>query len=409
MIGSLPRRAAVAAVGYIFAVAMLGTTLPTPLYPLYGEELHFSDLMVTIIFATYAVAVMASLVAAGRISDQIGRRPALLAGLLLSALSAIVFERAGLVPLLFAGRFLSGLSAGIFTGTATATLSDLAAPESGGRATLVATVSNLAGLGSGPLVAGLLARFTAAPLQTPFWVDLLLLAPAFILVLAVPETVHVQRNIVLLPRLPRVPRQVWPAFIPASLSVFAGFAVLGLFSSLVPAFMAQVLGMSSPALTGLVAAAVFAASLAGSAVLAPILGSRGLIVGSAGLVLGMVLLGFALAQPSLVLLIGAAGVAGIGQGISFRQGLAALNSSASPARRAELASAYFLVAYLALSLPVVGVGFLTQLAGLRMAGIAFAALVGVIGAGVVFLTWRLAHRRHPSAQSSPASQHRGAA
>jgi MFS family permease len=70
----LPRRTAMAAVGYIFAVAMLGTTLPTPFYPVYHAEMHFSDLMVTVIFATYAAGVLASLVATGRISDQIGRR-----------------------------------------------------------------------------------------------------------------------------------------------------------------------------------------------------------------------------------------------------------------------------------------------------------------------------------------------
>jgi MFS family permease len=163
----LPRRTAMAAVGYIFAVAMLGTTLPTPFYPVYHAEMHSSDLMVTVIFATYAAGVLASLVAAGRISDQIGRRPALLAGLTFSALSAVVFQHAGAVAPLLAGRFLSGISAGLFTGTATAALTDLAAPESRGRTTLIATTSNLAGLGSGPLLAGLLARLTSMPLEIP--------------------------------------------------------------------------------------------------------------------------------------------------------------------------------------------------------------------------------------------------
>src|ERR1700679_1356051 len=101
---------------------MLGTTLPTPLYGLYQEQLGFSELMVTVIFATYAVGVIASLLLFGRLSDEIGRRGALLPGLALSALSAVAFLLAhGLAPLLV-GRLLSGLSAGIFTGTATATL-----------------------------------------------------------------------------------------------------------------------------------------------------------------------------------------------------------------------------------------------------------------------------------------------
>src|SRR5947209_17020964 len=118
----LGRSAAFALTAYAFAVTMLGTTLPTPLYTLYRERFGFSELMITVIFATYAAGVIAALLMVGRLSDEIGRRPVLLPGLALSALSAVCFLLANsLVPLL-AGRVLSGLSAGIFTGTATATL-----------------------------------------------------------------------------------------------------------------------------------------------------------------------------------------------------------------------------------------------------------------------------------------------
>jgi hypothetical protein len=104
------------------------------------------------------------------------------------------------------------------------------------------------------------------------------------------------------------------------------------------------------------------------------------------------------ARPSLPLLIAAAAVAGLGQGISFRRGLEAISGAAPPARRAEVASSYFLVAYLALSVPVVGVGLLTQFAGLRVAGLALAALVGVIGAGALLVTRRMARRPNPAAR-----------
>jgi MFS family permease len=117
---------AAAAFALAVAVAMLGTTLPTPLYGLYRQQFGFSELMITVIFATYAAGVIASLLLFGRLSDQIGRRRVLLPGLVLSALSAVCFLTASGLPLLLTGRVLSGLSAGIFTGTATATLIDLA-------------------------------------------------------------------------------------------------------------------------------------------------------------------------------------------------------------------------------------------------------------------------------------------
>ena len=105
---------------------MAGTTLPTPLYPIYQHELGFSGLTITVIFAMYAAGVIAALILFGNLSDQIGRKRTLLPGLAAAAASAVVFLLAhGLAPLLLA-RFLSGVSAGIFTGTATATLMDLA-------------------------------------------------------------------------------------------------------------------------------------------------------------------------------------------------------------------------------------------------------------------------------------------
>src|SRR5690349_21451593 len=62
---------------YVFAVTMLGTTLPTPLYVIYQAQWRFATSLITLIFATYAVGVLVALLAAGRSSDQAGRRPVL--------------------------------------------------------------------------------------------------------------------------------------------------------------------------------------------------------------------------------------------------------------------------------------------------------------------------------------------
>ena len=76
------------------------------------------------------------------------------------------------------GRFLSGLSAGIFTGTATATLVDLAPGGDRDRASLVATVVNMGGLGLGPPLAGAFAEFLPDPIRLVFVAHLALLAVA---------------------------------------------------------------------------------------------------------------------------------------------------------------------------------------------------------------------------------------
>jgi len=109
---AVPRRAAFWLVALVLAVTMLGTTLPTPLYVIYQGRWHFSAVVVTVTFAVYAAAVIATLLLAGRASDQAGRRPVLAVALGASALSTVVFILAPGVGALIAARIVSGLSAG---------------------------------------------------------------------------------------------------------------------------------------------------------------------------------------------------------------------------------------------------------------------------------------------------------
>jgi predicted MFS family arabinose efflux permease len=376
------------AVAYAFLITMASTTLPTPLYVLYRTRFGFSELMVTVIFATYAVGVIAALLLFGRLSDEVGRRRTLVPGILLSALSALAFLLAhGLVPLLV-GRALSGLSAGIFTGTATAALIDLAPPHGQARATLVATMVNMGGLGLGPLLSGLLVQWAGLALRLTFWVDLALLVPALVAVLLIPEPPAGQRRWRVRPQALSVPREVRPVFVRAALAGFAGFAVLGMFTAVSPAFLAGLLHERSHALLGVVVCVVFLASMAGQLALNRVPGASALSIGSGVLVVGALLIALSLAVSSLLVLVLGGVVAGFGQGLSFRAGLTALNADAPADHRAEVASSFFVVAYVALSIPVIGVGLLAEAAGLRTAGLVFTIAVAALAAVVLVMVRR---------------------
>jgi predicted MFS family arabinose efflux permease len=387
-IRDLGRRAGLASAAFALAIAMLGTTLPTPLYALYRERFGFSELMITVIFATYAAGVIASLLLFGRLSDQVGRRRVLLGGLALSALSAVVFLIADGLALLIVGRVLSGLSAGIFTGTATATLVDLAAPERRGRATLVATIANMGGLGCGPLLAGALSQWAGSPLQLTFWVDLVLLVPATIGIWAMPETVAERSRPRLRPQGLTVPAEMRATFVRAALAGFAGFAVLGLFTAVAPAFLGQELGVTNRAVVGLVVFAVFAASMVGQAVLELMPEATAMPAGCLALIAGMGSLALGLAFSSLALLVLGGVIAGFGHGLAFRSGLTAVNARAPAHQRAEVASSFFAVMYVAISLPVIGEGVLADEAGLGPAGVIFAAAVAAVAMVVLVLLGR---------------------
>lgn len=393
------RGPAFAIVAYAFAVAMLGTTLPTPLYAIYQSRWSFSALVLTVVFATYAVGVIAALVLFGRLSDQVGRRRALLPGLGLSALSAVMFLLAHGLALLFVGRLLSGLSAGIFTGTATAALVDLAGDERRGRATLVATACNMGGLGLGPLLAGLLAQFAPAPTRLPFAVDLALLVPAAAGVWAMPEPVAELSPARLRVQGVHVPSEVRATFVRAAMAGFAGFALLGLFTAVAPSFLGEVLGMGSHALSGAVVFAVFAASTAGQLASQRVSQRLALPVGAGVLVVGMGLIAGALAAGSLALLVAGAVTAGLGQGVSFRAGLGAVNAGSPPERRGEVASSFFVVLYVAISIPVVGIGVAADAFGLRPAGVAFSAIVAGLALAALASLWR----RRLASQPRPES------
>ncbi|MEW2349061.1 MFS transporter [Streptomyces sp. NPDC006684] len=367
----------------VFAVGMAGTTLPTPLYGLYREQLGFGQLMVTIVFAVYAVGVIAVLLLAGNWSDLAGRRAAVWWGLGLSAASALCFVFEGGLPALFAGRLLSGFSAGLFSGAATAYVLDLAPKRHAARASLAATAANMGGLGCGPLVAGILAEYARWPLRLPYLVHLGLVVLAALALLTLPEPVADARPRTRpRPRGLAVPPEVRGVFVPASCAAFAGFALLGLFTAVSPSFLGQTLGVHNLAATGLVVFLVFAGSIAGQSAFGRFGVRRALPTGCFVLVAGLLLVAAGLAWESLWLLIAGGVLGGFGQGLAFRAGTTAVGVRAPAERRGATLSAYFVLAYIGISVPVIAVGALAEGVGLRTAGLTFSFCVLALAAGV---------------------------
>ncbi|WP_193047654.1 MFS transporter [Mycolicibacterium baixiangningiae] len=369
-------RYAFALLAYAFAVTMLGTTVPTPLYALYADRMDFAVFTTTVIYAAYAGGVLVALLAFGRWSDAVGRRPMLLAGVGFAIASAVVFLVADSVAVLLVARVLSGLSAGLFTGTGTAAVIEAAPERWRSRAAAVATVANIGGLGAGPLLAGLLVQYAPQPLHLVFAVHISMAVLAGIAVLVVPETSPRSGRIG--PQRLSVPAEARSVFVIAALAAFAGFAVTGLFTSVAPSFLADVVGIHNHAVAGAVACSIFASSAITQVFANRIPPPRAVAVGCAILVVGMSVLAVALYFSSLPGLIAAALISGVGQGMSFSRGLAAVAERTPPERRAEVSSTYFVVAYVAISLPVIGEGLAAQAVGLQTAGVGFAIAVAVL-------------------------------
>jgi MFS family permease len=195
--------------------------------------------------------------------------------------------------------------------------------------------------------------------------------------LVTPETVERRAFRLRLQRL-RVPAEVRGVFIRAASVGFGGFAVAGVFSSVAPAFLGQILGLTSHALAGLVVFILFSTSILGQLLVVRLSDRRALVWGCALLAGGVGLLALALWAESPAALTASAAVVGIGLGVVIGAGVAAINQRAPVEQRGETASSFFVVMYVGLSLPVIGVGVAAQSFGLRAAGIAFSAAVAAL-------------------------------
>lgn len=389
------------AAALVFAIGMAGTTLPTPLYGLYQEQLGFSELMVTVVFAVYAVAVITVLLVAGNYSDETGRRPVLLCALGLSAASAGCFLLEGGLPLLFAGRLLSGCA-----GRPAERRGDGGRDRTGGaRAEGACGVRRHRGEHGR-------SGLRPAALGDPRAVHALAADPAVLgpsgsggpglrdhLVPAgdrrraeaptPPEAAGAVRA-----------RRGEGVFLPASLAAFAGFALLGLFTAVAPSFASHTLGVHNLAVSGAVVFSVFLASTAGQSLSRQIGARLALPVGCGILVVGLLLVASSLIAESLLLLVLGALCGGTGQGLAFRAALTLISDAAPAQHRGGTISSFFVVAYCGISVPVVGVGALATWLGLRQAGLIFAGCVMLLAAGAgTYAARRLP--REPDLQPGP--------
>jgi MFS family permease len=367
---AVPRRAAFWLMALVLTLAMLGTTLPTPLYDIYQSRWHFSAAMVTVTYAAYAAAVIATLLLAGRASDQAGRRPVLAAALAASVVSTIVFIVAPDVGALIAARIVSGLSAGLVTGTATAALTELAPASASRRASLVATAANMGGLGLGPLVAGLFAQYAPHPTTLVFEIYLAVLAVTALIVAVVPETVGSRTRPVLRFAGLGIPERGRGEFIAAGVAGFAAFALLGLF--------AGGLHQHSHAVQGGVVFLLLAVGTITQVVLSRFSSRRVVLAGLALFLAALGLIVAALASSGMPLFLTGTVAGGVACGAIFLGSLATANRLAPADRRGQVVSAFFVAAYVGLIIPVVGVGILSVFTGTFTAVLTFSILLAVL-------------------------------
>ncbi|MFF5720297.1 MFS transporter [Streptomyces buecherae] len=379
----------------------------TPLYVLWQDELGFSGGTLTVVFASYIVGLLASLLCCGVLSDRFGRRPVLLPALGLALAACLMFATAHDVAVLIAARLFTGLAVGAAVSAGMAAVTDVAGPDRRRLGALLASSAMVFGAGLGPLLSGVLSETLPAPTVTVFVVEAALLGTAALVVWRMPirrprapgapggvaasgpagADRGGSRGGGAWVRVPGVPRgSGW--HLALGVAVFGpGIVATSFVLSLGPSLLTDLLDSDSRIVPGALAFSMFLASTCVQFAVQRRSRHTILVGGAVSIVLGMVTLVVAVHTAAVWALVAAAVLAGAGQGMGQLGGLSLLNSSVPPHRLAEANAALSVGGYAPAGALAVGAGYLTDAVGLTSAattfGVTLATAAGLGGALVL--------------------------
>jgi MFS family permease len=364
---------------------LAASTAPTPLYHLYQEQLHFSAAVLTLIFAVYALSLLAALLTVGSLSDHLGRKPVIFAAVVLNALAMLLFIHADSVAWLIGARVLQGFATGMATAVLSATLLDTDRQQG----PLVNSVAPLLGMALGGLGCGLLAEFAPAPLQLTYWLLLALFVLQGLYVWRLPESVAPQAGAwaSLRPTL-HVPVQARTTLWRVLPLNTATWALGGFFASLAPSLVRTATGSTSNLIGG---ATVSALTVTGALMIFTLRNrpaGKALQIGASLLPIGVLLILLGVHSASLALFFFGTLVAGCGFGSGFLGAVRSLVPLALPHERAGLMSAYYALSYLAFCLPALLAGHLSRSYGLLVTTEGYGAVLIVLALAALLLSLR---------------------
>lgn len=376
--------------GALLGLFLMASTAPSPMYSIYQQRWGFTSTVLTEVFAVYNVAILVSLLLFGAVSDRLGRRPVLLAALVVEILSVLALAMASGVGWLYLGRVLQGLATGAATSAISGALLDFQPPGSNRGATINGIAAS-SGLALGSALAGTLVQFAPGPTVLTFMVLLIGFVLAVPAVLAMPEPITRERGNLrraLRPQVPALPRGQRTRFLLLGTTLLASWTVGGMFMSLGPS-VAKTLVAGHPYFLGGLTVAV----LTGFGALAQLTfsgwsGPRAVRVGALLMIIGLIGVNAAVHAEAAVAFFGISVVLGIGWGLMFMGGFRMMSRLATPETRAGTSAMIYVVAYVSAGITSVALGMLTTAFGLINTTGVFAVAASVFAAAAALTTFR---------------------
>jgi MFS family permease len=365
--------------GGLLGILMTAAGAPSPLYDVYQGTWKFSATTLTVIFAVYAIALLAAFLVLGRLSDHVGRKPVIITALLVEVAAMACFLAADSVSLLYTARILQGLATGAATGAISASLIELQPLGNNRLAPLINSSAPAMGLAIGVLGSSLLVQYAPAPLRFVYWILLAMCILGIFLTLGMREPGQ-RRDGALSSLQPKagVPAAARRTFIAGLPCLIACWALGGFYLALAPSVAATMVHSTNAVVGGSVIFLLTGVGAISTLVLrkaSPTVAMAGgcllLTAGVAGTV------GSIAADSVAGLFLGTA-VSGIGFGIGFLGVFRMLSALAPPEGRAAMITAIYIVSYLAFGLPVIAAGIASTHAGLHDTALVYGSAIAVL-------------------------------
>ena len=351
---------------------------PTPLYHEYQESFALTPFAITVIFAAYVLSLLAALITVGSLSDYIGRRPAILAALVLNVVSMAMFMTADSAATLIAARALQGFA----TGLATASLGAAILDNDRSRGPVLNSITAFSGLTVGSLGAAILVTYAPDPRQLVYLVLLVLSAVEFAILWSMPETAQLRAGALasLKPHI-SVPAQARGVLMRVTPVTIASWALGGFYFSLMPALVRAATGVSLPVIGGLVVSALTFSGVISVLSLRSASPARMLSGGIVALAAGVAVTLAGVREQLVWLMLMGTVISGIGFGAAFSATLRSVLPLAQTDERAGLLAAFYVEGYLSFSLPAVLAGLAVPMVGLTVAAYVYGTAVILLALG----------------------------
>ena len=348
-----------------FAAFYLAAGAPTPLLVIFQQQWHFAAWVLTVAFAIYALGLLAALLVVGSLSDHIGRRPVLVAALVVELIAMVMFAVAPDVGWVIAARAIQGIATGAATSAFSASVVEHAPPRHKRLGTVIGSVAPAGGLGVGALLTGTAVQFSAHASAIVFTTLAVIMVLGTVAVALSEETASPRtgalRSLVPQVLVPKAARREFADAIPVHI---AAWMLAGLFMGLVPTIIRSLLDLHSGLLDGATAFVEPATAAVAGMFLGRLTPRRTTVIGTVGVLVGTAVIVAGVAAGVLPLLWIGGIIGGIGFGASFSGSIRATTPLAEPHQSAGLFAAIYLVAYLSFGVPAIIAGLLVSSIGL---------------------------------------------